>query len=94
MASNSEINKIAMIGCGAMGGGMALLFAENGCNVYLRDPSNEAMNKVLDQAKKDNVGEKLSKYQDNESLCKVCVNSHPFAIILCNCCGISNMFKN
>ncbi|KXT01241.1 hypothetical protein AC578_3801 [Pseudocercospora eumusae] len=70
MASNSDINKIAMIGCGAMGGGMALLFAEKGCDVFLRDPSNEAMKKVLDQAKKDNVGEKLSEYQDNESLCK------------------------
>ncbi|EME83725.1 uncharacterized protein MYCFIDRAFT_85077 [Pseudocercospora fijiensis CIRAD86] len=70
MASTSDINKIAMIGCGAMGGGMALLFAENGCDVFLRDPSSEAMSKVLDQAKKDNVSEKISKYQDNESLCK------------------------
>lgn len=55
---------------------MALLFAENGCDVFLRDPSNEAMEKVLDQAKKDNVAEKLSKYQDNESLCKVRVCFH------------------
>ncbi|USW48946.1 Putative 6-phosphogluconate dehydrogenase, NAD(P)-binding domain superfamily [Septoria linicola] len=67
---HAEIKKIAMIGCGAMGGGMALLFAENGCDVVLRDPSNDAMDKVLDTAKKDNVGDKLSKAQSDEELCK------------------------
>lgn len=66
---HGEIKKLAMIGCGAMGGGMGLLFAENGCDVFLRDPSNDAMDKVLDSAKKDGVGNKLSKYQDDKSLC-------------------------
>ena len=28
-----------MIGCGSMGGGMALLFAEKGIKVLLQDPS-------------------------------------------------------
>jgi 6-phosphogluconate dehydrogenase len=65
-----EIKKLAMIGCGAMGGGMALLFAENGCHVLLKDPSNQAMDKVIKQAKEDGVGEMMSKYQDYESLCK------------------------
>ncbi|CAK4031268.1 6-phosphogluconate dehydrogenase (decarboxylating) like [Lecanosticta acicola] len=66
----AEIKKLAMIGCGSMGGGMALLFAENGCDVLLQDPSNEAMDKVLQQAEKDGVGEKLSKYQDYASMCR------------------------
>lgn len=65
-----EIKKLAMIGCGSMGGGMALLFAENGCEVLLQDPSDAAMDGVIEQAKKDGVGEKLSKYQDYESMCK------------------------
>lgn len=66
----AEIKKLAMIGCGAMGGGMALLFAENGCDVLLQDPSNEAMDKVLAQAEKDGVGNKVSKYQDYASMCR------------------------
>ncbi|SMY18616.1 unnamed protein product [Zymoseptoria tritici ST99CH_1A5] len=67
--SPTEIKKLAMIGCGSMGGGMALLFAENGCSVCLQDPSDEAMKRVIAQAEKDNVGDKLSKYSDYESLC-------------------------
>lgn len=67
---HAEIQKLAMIGCGAMGGGMALLFAEHGCDVVLRDPSDEAMDKVLDAAKKDNVGNKISKSQSDEEMCK------------------------
>jgi 6-phosphogluconate dehydrogenase len=66
---HGEITKLAMIGCGAMGGGMGLLFAEKGCDVFLRDPSDEAMEKVLTQSQKDGVGNKLSKYHDDESLC-------------------------
>ncbi|KAK4504355.1 hypothetical protein PRZ48_005271 [Zasmidium cellare] len=71
MASkHPEIKKLAMIGCGAMGGGMALLFAEKGCEVLLKDPSNEAMDKVIEQGKKDGVGNQITKYQTYEDLCK------------------------
>ncbi|KAF2168464.1 hypothetical protein M409DRAFT_65435 [Zasmidium cellare ATCC 36951] len=71
MAPNHpEIKKLAMIGCGAMGGGMALLFAEKGCEVLLKDPSNEAMVKVIEQGKKDGVGNSITKYQTYEDLCK------------------------
>lgn len=59
-----------MIGCGSMGGGMALLFAENGCHVSLEDPSEEAMDAIIEQAKKDGVAEKMSKHKDYKSLCE------------------------
>lgn len=49
---------------------MALLFAENGISVLLKDPSNEAMDKVLSSAKSDGVSSKISKYQDYKSLCQ------------------------
>lgn len=70
VGDHPKIKKLAMIGCGAMGGGMALLFAENGCDVLLKDPSNEAMDKVMNMAQKDHVQSKVTKYQDYESLCK------------------------
>lgn len=58
-----------MIGCGSMGGGMALLFAEKGVHVSLSDPSSEAMDKILESAKEDGLDGKLSKYTDYKSLC-------------------------
>lgn len=72
MADNhaSDIKKIAMIGCGSMGGGMALLFAEKGIHVALQDPSSDAMTNVIKQGEKDGVADKLSKHEDYEDLCK------------------------
>ena len=52
-----------MIGCGSMGGGMALLFAENGLEVSLSDASEQAMDKVVDKAKKDGFGERIKKFK-------------------------------
>ncbi|KAJ9636353.1 hypothetical protein H2199_008028 [Coniosporium tulheliwenetii] len=70
MSSGLNIKKIAMIGCGSMGGGMALLFAENGIEVSLQDPSVEAMDLIIETAKKDEIpAERLKKYTDYESLC-------------------------
>jgi len=51
-----------MIGCGSMGGGMALLFAENGVEVSLQDPSEEAMDGLIESAEKQGLGGKLKKY--------------------------------
>lgn len=62
MAGIPDIKKISMIGCGSMGGGMALLFAEKGLEVLLEDPSEQAMDAVIEQAKRDGFGERLSKY--------------------------------
>ncbi|OCL06297.1 6-phosphogluconate dehydrogenase-like protein [Glonium stellatum] len=64
-----KFKKIAMIGCGSMGGGMALLFAENGLEVSLSDPSEQNMDKVVDKAKKDGFGERIKKFKDYKSLC-------------------------
>lgn len=69
MAPNLDIKKIAMIGCGSMGGGMALLFAEKGFNVSLQDPSTDAMDGILESAKEAGVAERMSKYEDYKSLC-------------------------
>lgn len=53
-----------------MGGGMALLFAEKGLHVSLEDPSTEAMDTILEQAKQEGFGERVSKHSDYKSLCE------------------------
>jgi 6-phosphogluconate dehydrogenase len=45
-----------------MGGGMALLFAENGIEVSLEDPSEEAMDGITKTAKDQGFGDKIKKY--------------------------------
>lgn len=51
-----------MIGCGSMGGGMALLFAENGIEVSLEDPSEKAMDSIVEAAKNQGFKDKVKKY--------------------------------
>jgi 6-phosphogluconate dehydrogenase len=58
-----------MIGCGSMGGGLALLFAEHGISVSLNDPSSEIMDKIIQQAKPQNINPIPTKYADYKSLC-------------------------
>jgi len=65
-----EFTSIAMIGCGSMGGGMALLFAEDGVHVSLSDPSEEAMDAIIHKADEAGYNGKLSKYKDYDALCK------------------------
>lgn len=60
--SMTDATQIAMIGCGSMGGGMALLFAEVGVHVSLSDPFEEAMDAVVDKANKSNYNGKIQKY--------------------------------
>jgi 3-hydroxyacyl-CoA dehydrogenase len=45
-----------------MGGGMALLFAEDGVHVNLSDPSEEAMDAVIEKAEKAGYHGKLTKH--------------------------------
>jgi hypothetical protein len=45
-----------------MGGGMALLFAEDGVHVNLSDPSEEAMDGVIEKAEKAGYTGKLKKH--------------------------------
>jgi 6-phosphogluconate dehydrogenase len=52
-----------MIGCGSMGGGMALLFAEIGVHVSLSDPSEEAMDAVITKAEKSGYNDKVNKFK-------------------------------
>jgi len=52
-----------MIGCGSMGGGMALLFAEDGVHINLSDPSEEAMDAVIEKAEKAGYHGKLTKHK-------------------------------
>ncbi|PSK60555.1 hypothetical protein B9Z65_705 [Elsinoe australis] len=62
------IEKIAMIGCGSMGGGMALLFAEKGLHVSLQDPSKEAMTGLKKQAENEGFGDRISVHENYKSL--------------------------
>ncbi|KAH4111121.1 decarboxylating 6-phosphogluconate dehydrogenase [Parastagonospora nodorum] len=66
----AKFEKIAMIGCGSMGGGMALLFAEVGVHVSLSDPSEQAMDAVIEKAEKSGYNGEVKKYNDYSSLCK------------------------
>ena len=71
MPCDNNIKKIAMIGCGSMGGGMAQLFAENGVHVSLEDPSPEQMDVVISSAKKSGIpADRFSKHSDYKSLCE------------------------
>ena len=45
-----------------MGGGMALLFAENGLHVSINDPSEAAIDKIQHQAEKEGFGDRLHKH--------------------------------
>lgn len=69
MAEALKMDKIAMMGCGSMGGGMALLFAEQGFYVSLNDPSSDAMDNILKFAKRDGLQDRIFKFNDYESLC-------------------------
>ncbi|KKY14827.1 putative 6-phosphogluconate dehydrogenase [Diplodia seriata] len=71
MAQQLDIKKLAMIGCGSMGGGMALLFAEHGVKVSLQDPSEEAMDKIVEKAKDSPhiPAGSVNKHSNYESLC-------------------------
>ncbi|KAF2678915.1 6-phosphogluconate dehydrogenase-like protein [Lentithecium fluviatile CBS 122367] len=60
---------IAMIGCGSMGGGMALLFAENAISVSLFDPSESTMDAVIAKAEKAGYHKRVHKFTDYKSLC-------------------------
>lgn len=52
-----------MIGCGSMGGGMALLLAEVGVHVSLSDPSEEAMDALIEKAEKQGHKGMLQKHK-------------------------------
>jgi 6-phosphogluconate dehydrogenase len=58
-----------MIGTGSMGGGMALLMAENGVSVSLQDPSSETVDALIKSAEDQGIHDKLSKHADYASLC-------------------------
>ena len=48
---------------------MALLFAENGIQVSLNDPSEEVINGLIEQGKKEGFGDCLEKHADYKDLC-------------------------
>lgn len=54
-----------------MGGGMALLFAEDGVHVGLSDPSEKAMDAVIDKANKAGYTGKLEKHSGE------CISTRP-----------------
>ncbi|QIW99757.1 hypothetical protein AMS68_005275 [Peltaster fructicola] len=70
MAQELKLEKLAMIGCGSMGGGMGQLFADHGYQVGLQDPSTDAMDKIVKEAKENNIGDKVHRFDDYSSLCK------------------------
>ncbi|KAF2124591.1 6-phosphogluconate dehydrogenase C-terminal domain-like protein [Dothidotthia symphoricarpi CBS 119687] len=49
---------------------MALLFAEDGVHVSLSDPSEEAMDTIIEKAQKSGYNGKVQKFTDYASLCK------------------------
>ncbi|KAK5110654.1 hypothetical protein LTR62_005694 [Meristemomyces frigidus] len=70
MAPTLDVKKVAMIGCGSMGGGMAQLLAENNYHVCLSDPSEDSINAVLHAAEASKIpSNRFSKHTDYKSLC-------------------------
>lgn len=64
----SNIKRIAMIGCGSMGGNMALLFAEKGFHVSLQDPDPKAMEHIVCVAKEQGLESRISKHEEYADL--------------------------
>jgi len=58
-----------MIGAGAMGGGLALLMAENGISVSIQDPSTKTVESLIKSAEEQGIHNKLSKYENYKDLC-------------------------
>jgi len=52
-----------------MGSGMGSLFAEHGIEVILEDPSEEALDHVIELGKKAGIGDKLSKAKSYKEIC-------------------------
>lgn len=77
-----DIKKVGMIGCGSMGGGMSLLFAEHDIHVSMKDPSEEAMDGLIEQAQRAGLDGKLSKHTHYDSLCKSLDNPKVFFMSL------------
>ena len=45
-----------------MGGGLALLLAEKGLRVSLKDPKENVMDEIIEKAKADGFGDRVRKY--------------------------------
>jgi 6-phosphogluconate dehydrogenase len=58
-----------------MGGGMALLFAEDDVHVSLSDPSEGAMDAVIEKAEKSGYNGKVKKYTGRLSCYQDCTDS-------------------
>jgi 6-phosphogluconate dehydrogenase len=58
-----------------MGGGMAQLFAENGVEVSLEDPSEEAMDAIIESAKRQGFGDKINKFKGEFSFLQLLSHS-------------------
>ncbi|KAF2720868.1 6-phosphogluconate dehydrogenase C-terminal domain-like protein [Polychaeton citri CBS 116435] len=66
----ADIKTIAMIGCGSMGGGMTLLWAEAGVNVELQDPDTETMDNLVKESEKLKTPGKVTRHDSYDSLMK------------------------
>jgi hypothetical protein len=60
--------QVAMIGAGAMGGGMTLLMAENGISVSIQDPSTKTVDALIKSAEEQGIHNKLAKYENYKDL--------------------------
>ena len=63
-----------------MGGGMAQLFAENGLHVSLSDPSDQAINYVVQQAKNAGIDDRIHKHRGSH------LSNHSLSDILVTFC--------
>ncbi|PVH83829.1 6-phosphogluconate dehydrogenase C-terminal domain-like protein [Cadophora sp. DSE1049] len=63
-----DIKKVAMIGAGSMGGGLALLMAEKGISVSIQDPSEATVDTLLKTAEEQDLANKIKKYENYKDL--------------------------
>jgi 6-phosphogluconate dehydrogenase len=59
-----------MVGCGSMGGAMALLFSSHGIEVSIIDKTEDNVKTVLKNAQSESLSSKVKAHDTYESLCK------------------------
>lgn len=73
---------------------MALLFAKNDLEVSLSDPSEQAMDKVVDKAKEDEFGERIRKFKGermfNLHIISTGISTHLYLHLLFGTAGTVN----
>ncbi len=79
---DADIPQIGVIGTGSMGSMMSLLFAENGLDVSMYDPSPKNLDTAMSNAKTAKLDSRISPYSDYKSFCESLGSDGPKLFLL------------